>query len=76
MPVIGSFLDRALVIGAGLLMHATHNICEHGRRNAERGLADIAGRIDEWVGILALYDPLQTPAPDAGASPFPHRAAM
>ncbi len=71
MAVVGSFLNRAVVIGAELLVHATRNVCEHGTRNAERGLAEIHGRIDEWVGILALYDPLQAPVPDAHSMTFP-----
>ena len=74
MAVVGSFLNRAVVIGAELLVHATRNVCEHGTRNAERGLAEIHGRIDEWVGILALYDPLQAPVPDAHSATFPSRA--
>jgi hypothetical protein len=72
---VGSILDRAVVIGAELLMRATRNVCEHGTRNAERGLAEIHGRIDEWVGIRALYDPRPAPVPDARSVTFPSGAA-
>jgi hypothetical protein len=74
MAVVGSFLNRAVVIGADLLVHATRNVCEHGLRNAEGGLAEIRGRINEWVGILALYEPLQAPAPEASSAAFPAQA--
>jgi hypothetical protein len=50
---MATFLD----LGSELLVRATRGICAGSLLNADSGRAVTAARIEEWAGVLSLYEP-------------------
>ncbi|MEU0089034.1 hypothetical protein [Kribbella sp. NPDC006257] len=44
-------------LGSELLVRATRGICAGSLLNADSGRAVTAARIEEWAGVLSLYEP-------------------
>jgi hypothetical protein len=44
-------------LGTELLVRATRSICAGSVLNAEIGSAVTRARIEEWAGVLSLYEP-------------------
>ncbi len=44
-------------LGSDLLVRATRGICAGSLLNADSGRAVTAARIEEWAGVLSLYEP-------------------
>jgi hypothetical protein len=51
------WVDSCVGLGTSLLVLATRGICTGSLRNADLGRADTRARLDEWAGVLSLYDP-------------------
>lgn len=43
-------------LGTTLLIQATRGICDGSLLNADAGRADTRARLDEWAGVLPLYE--------------------
>ena len=55
---LSSCLASCRGLGTELLVRATRGICDGSLLNADTGRADTHARLDEWTGVLSLYDPL------------------
>jgi hypothetical protein len=44
-------------LSSELLVRATRGICAGSLLNADSGRAVTAARIEEWAGVLSLYEP-------------------
>ncbi len=68
MAALENLRDHWLGVGTELLVRATRGICDGSLLNAESGRADTRARIDDWAGVLSLYDsanesgPVRVPA--------------
>ena len=49
--------EQWLSLGTELLVRATRGICDGSVLNAEIASADTRARIEEWAGVLSLYEP-------------------
>jgi hypothetical protein len=52
------WVGSCLGLGTELVVRATRSICDGSLLNADSGRADTRARLDEWAGVLSLYDPL------------------
>jgi hypothetical protein len=43
-------------LGTELLVRATRGICDGSLLNADTGRADTRARLDDWAGVLSLYE--------------------
>ena len=57
MAALENLREHWLGLGTELLVRATRDICDGSLLNAETGRADTRARIEDWVGVLSLYDP-------------------
>ena len=57
MAVLDILRDRWLGLGTELLVRATRGICDGSVLNAEAGRAITSARIEDWAGVLSLYEP-------------------
>ena len=49
--------EQWLSVSTELLVRATRGICAGSVLNAELGRAVTRARIEEWAGVLSLYEP-------------------
>jgi hypothetical protein len=56
MAAFENLREHWLGVGTELLVRATRGICDGSLVNAESGRADTQARIEDWVGVLSLYD--------------------
>jgi hypothetical protein len=57
MAALDILRDRWLGLGTELLVRATRSICDGSVLNAETGRAITSARIEDWAGVLSLYEP-------------------
>lgn len=57
MAALENLREHWLGVGTGLLVRATRGICDGSLVNADSGRADTRARIEDWAGVLSLYDP-------------------
>ncbi|QNE21672.1 hypothetical protein F1D05_31820 [Kribbella qitaiheensis] len=57
MAATGNFREQWLGLGTELVVRATRSICAGSLLNADSGRAVTAARIEEWAGVLSLYEP-------------------
>lgn len=51
-------------LGTELMVRALRGICTGSLNNAETGRADTRARVEEWAGVLSLYEaPLEAADP-------------
>lgn len=50
------------------MVRATRNICDGSLLNAESGRADTRARIEDWAGVLSLYEAHNEPQYDGPAA--------
>lgn len=58
-------LHSLLGLGSELLVRATQGICDGSLLNAETGRAVTRARIEDWAGVLSLYESLHAPNNEA-----------
>jgi hypothetical protein len=63
MAALENLREHWLGLGTEFLVRATRGICDGSLLNAETGRADTRARIEDWVGVLSLYDPQNESAP-------------
>ena len=56
MAALDTLRDHWLGLGTELLVRATRTICDGSLLNADSGRAVTSARIQEWAGVLSLYD--------------------
>jgi len=56
MAALDTLRDHWLGLGTELLVRATRTICDGSVLNADSGRAVTSARIEEWAGVLSLYD--------------------
>lgn len=56
MAAIDNLRAHWLGVGTELLVRATRGICDGSLLNADSGRAVTRARIEEWVGVLSLYE--------------------
>jgi hypothetical protein len=54
---MGSFREQWVGLGTELVVRATRGICAGSVLNAEIGRAVTRARIEDWAGVLSLYEP-------------------
>jgi hypothetical protein len=57
MAALDILREHWLGLGTDLLVRATRSICDGSLLNADSGRADTRARIEDWAGVLVLYDP-------------------
>ena len=56
MPAIDNLRAHWLGVGTELLVRATRGICDGSLLNADSGRADTRARLEDWAGVLSLYE--------------------
>ena len=56
MAALDILRERWLGLGTELIVRATRSICDGSLLNAETGRAVTSARIEDWVGVLSLYE--------------------
>ena len=51
------WVESCVGLGTELIVHAMRGIATGSLLNADSGRADTSARIDEWAGVLTLYEP-------------------
>jgi len=57
MAALDILRDRWRGLGTELIVRATRSICDGSLLNAETGRAVTSTRIEDWAGVLSLYEP-------------------
>jgi hypothetical protein len=61
MAALDTLRDHWLGLGTELLVRATRTICDGSLVNADSGRAVTSARIEDWAGVLSLYDVANEP---------------
>ena len=56
MAALDTLREHWRELGTELLVRATRPICDGSLLNADSGRAVTSARIEEWDGVLSLYD--------------------
>jgi hypothetical protein len=62
MAALDTLREQWRDLGTELLVRATRTICDGSRVNADSGRAVTSARIEDWVGVLSLYEVENAPA--------------
>ena len=61
LAALDTLRDHWQELGTELLVRATRAICDGSLLNADSGRAVTSARIEEWTGVLSLYDVVNDP---------------
>jgi hypothetical protein len=57
------WVESCVGLGTELMVHAMRGIYTGSLLNADSGRADTSARIEEWAGVLSLYEPTREVVP-------------